>query len=399
MRMRRRLPSLLALFAIALLPTAQAVAAEPVGSASLAVSPGKWRTLDKRGIELAGGGGADSEGRRTRLQVNGGEIADNRAQISIGGALKFAAGEGKQHRVARLSGLRVELGPKSTLSAKLGKRRLVLFDLKPKSGPPAIDGAKKSAQLRGARLVWRGAAAKAIGKRLDANLPKGAFGNFTVLAATVLIGPPPQSGPISAAELPPLARPATAVNISAATVTWWVRSSWINYVASGAGTTAIEGAVPGAPIAESGHPCLDDAGGETKPRIYDYTFPFVNGWYDPPTGVTAIYGSGGVHFSFPGHGIDLSTRNPEIELNGAASRAIFRLRGSGATAYPDARAVMLDLNRNAAPVEGPPGTFAYAAPIRGSLTPDGLSVFGGFYQPPNNHGFGCFAVSFTVPGT
>ena len=157
--------------------------------------------------------------------------------------------------------------------------------------------------------------------------------------------------------------------------------------------------VPAAPSLENDHPCLDDAGGDPDPRVYSYTFPFAGGWFDKPSGLAAIYTGGGTHFSFPGHGIDLITRNPEIELNGTSSRAIFRLAGGGSTGYPNTRASILDLKLTAPPVEGPAGTYSFASPVKSYLTADGLSVFGGFYAPPNNHGFGCFSLSFNVPAS
>lgn len=388
---------LASLLTLALLSAALAGAAETAatGNTTLVVSAGKAKKLDKRGISFGGIQGALSDGRETRLQIVGGTVGATAAQLLHSGGLRLIAGEGRERRVVRLTGLQTVLGAESTLRGKLKGKERVLFELAPKPGALALDGLRGTASLGGANLFWDKAVARAISRRLGVDLPKGRFG--TVRSSAVARGvDTPVSGPISN-EPPLLARPATAVNLTGATVTWWVRSSWINYVATGAGTSAIEGAVPGAAIAESGHPCLDDSGGETVPRVYDFSFPLVSGWYDPPTGIAAIYGSGGVHFSFPGHGIELTARNPEIELNGASSRAIFRLKGSGSTAYPDARAALLDLHPIGAPVEGPPGTFTYvASSLRGSLTPDGLKVFGGFYSPPTNHGFGCFAVSFST---
>jgi hypothetical protein len=391
------LTALLASLLALVLGPATAAAAETAatGNTTLVVSPGKAKKLEKRGVSFSGIGGALSDGREIRLQIVGGTVGAGEARLVHSGGLRLLAGEGRERRVVRLTGLETVLGAESTLRGKLKGKERALFELKAKPGAPALDGLRGTASLGNTNLFWDRDAARAISKRLGVDLPKGRFGTVRS-SAVARAADTPVSGPISN-EPPLLARPATAVNISGATVTWWVRSSWINYVATGAGTSAIEGAVPGAAIAESGHPCLDDSGGETVPRVYDFTFPFVSGWYDPPTGTSAIYGSGGVHFSFPGHGIELTARNPEIELNGTASRAIFRLKGSGSTAYPDARAALLDLHPLGAPVESPPGTFTYAASsLRGSLTADGLKVFGGFYSPPSNHGFGCFAVSFST---
>ena len=41
-------------------------------------------------------------------------------------------------------------------------------------------------------------------------------------------------------------------------------------------------------------------------------------------------------------------------------------------------------------------TLTYSL-MRGTLTPDGVNVFAGFYPPPDNDEFGCVSVEFTVP--
>jgi hypothetical protein len=385
-------------------------AAEPVGSATLTVSAGTMKTLEQRSIRLSGVGGASGEGRRTRLQVTGGTIGDGVAQLSASGSLKLTVlegekpgvvgserGSGRKRRAVKLTGLRIELGlRRSTLSAKLGKHRRVIFDLEA-NGPPSIDAAKGAAQLRGARLVWRRAAARALDNRLDAHVPRGALGSFEVSVATVLSGGPgggiPQSGPISN-EPPLLARPAGAVDVTAATLAWHVRDSWIRYVNSQEAPQPLEGAVAEPAIAESSHPCPDRPSVTNPTLVYSYDFPFANGWYDAASGTAALYYGGGVRFSYPAHGIDVAARNPEIEINGGASRAIFRLRGQGETPYPDQRASLLSLVPST-PIQGSPGSFGFAAPIRGALTDDGQTVFAGFYPPPGN-GFGCFSISFST---
>ncbi|HET6999403.1 MAG TPA: HtaA domain-containing protein [Solirubrobacterales bacterium] len=384
---------LLVLLAISLWPTAQAVA-DPVGSGTLVVGAGKWRALEQRGIGLVGTGAADSEGRRTRLQVSGGTIATGSARLSAGGALRLSAGEGRSRRAVKLTALRVDLGPISTLSAKAGKKRQVLFDLRASTGGPQIDPARGAAQLRGADLVWRAGTAKALSKRLGVKVPRGKFGSFEIAVATVLADNPPQSGPISD-EPPLLARPASAVNITTATLAWHVRDSWIRYLNTQEAPQVFDGATAQAPIQENNHPCPNSPSGTNPTLVYSYDYPFANGWYDPASRTAALYYGGGVRFSFPSHGIDVAARNPEIEINGGASRAIFRLRGAAQTPYPDKRAALLSLPTSAPEPLGPPNTFGFAAPLRGTLTSDGQAVFAGFYPPPND-GFGCFSVSFSV---
>ncbi|HEV7771487.1 MAG TPA: HtaA domain-containing protein [Solirubrobacterales bacterium] len=376
---------------IALAVPASAGAAGPVGSASFVVSAGKWRTLDQRGIALGGAGAAESEGRRTRLQISGGTIGDGVARLTFAGSLKLVAGEGRQGGTVRLSGLRADLGPDSNFSAKLGKKRRVLFDLE--GGTLTTSAAKGSAQLQGARLVWRRGAAEAIGNRLGTDLPRGSFGLLDLSAATLLTEGPPKSGPIGN-EPPLLARPAGAVDVTTATLAWHVRDSWIRYVNTQEAPQPLEGAVPEPPIQESKHPCPNSPAGANPTLVYSYDFPFASGWYDPASGTASLYYRGGVRFSYPAHGIDVTARNPEIEINGATSRSIFRLRGAAETPYPDQRAALLSLP-SSTPIQGPPGGFSFPGPLRGTLTADGQTVFAGFYPPPND-GFGCFSISFST---
>ena len=376
---------------------ATAGAAEPTGNATLVISTAKARMLAERGITVEGARGAETRGRETRLQISGGAIGATVATLNTKGGLRFAAGDRRARRVTRLTDLVVELGSHSRLRAKLngGKRRAV-FELVPRPNGLTTDASKGVAQLQGARLVWRRAAARALSQHLGVKIPRGALGRIRVSAATILSTNPdsPKSGPLGD-EPPFLTRPASAIDVTSASLTWHVRDSWIRYVNTEMAPEATEGASAGIPISENNHPCPDRPAGTNPTLVYSYDFPFSNGWYDPTSGTAALYYLGGVRFSYPGHGIDLSARNPEIEINGGASRAIFRMRGSGETPYPDKRASLLGLATSGPPSEGPTSTFGFPSPVRGSLTSDGQAVFAGFYPPPNN-GFGCIDVSFTT---
>jgi hypothetical protein len=376
--------------ALVLVSAAPAGAAEPGGSANLVVAAGKWRTMAERGIWLGGSGAAESEGRRTRLSVRGGTIADASARLLNPGALELTAGSGRTKATVELTAMRIELGPKSWLSAKIGKQRRPVFDLA--RGTLSTNAASGAAKLEGARVSWRPATLRTLRKRLGAHLPGGTLGSLSLTAAT-LLAETPQSGPIAVAS-PLLPRPATAVNVTAATLAWHVRDSWVRYLNTEQAPQALEGAVPQAAIPESEHPCPDRPA-ETNPTlVYSFDFPFANGWYDPPSGSAALYYRGGVRFSYPSHGIEIVARSPEIEINGAASQAIFNLYGGGQTAYPEQRASLLRLAPST-PAQSGPGAFGFPGPLRGNLTADGQRVFAGFYPPPND-GFGCVSISFTT---
>lgn len=380
--------------ASALAAPATAGAAGPTGNTTLLLAKAKAELLDQRGISISGVGGADTTGRETRLQISGGAFGTAGTRLSHSGALRIASGSGRAERVVRLAAPRLDLTPRrSLLSAKLAGKRRAIFDLELKPGALAIDPTKGSLQLRRARLSWNRASRRAIAKRLGARLPRGVLGALRSSAATLGSEAEEQGSPNS--EPPLLARPASAIDVSGATLTWHVRDSWIRYSNSEAAPQAIEGATAQPAIPESSHPCPDRPAETAPTLVYSYSFPFANGWYDPPTGTTALYQSGGIRFSYPSRGIDLTMRNPEIEINGAASRVILRLRHNGG---PDPRVPFLSLAVSASPVESPANTFTYSAPVRGAISAEGRTAFGSFgsiYTPPND-GFGCFAISFTT---
>lgn len=395
MRRLSKIPVALLLLLILSAP-ATAGAEEPTGNATLALFKGKARQLAKQGVDFGGVGGAETVGRQTRLQISGGTIGEATAELRYDGALRLAAGKGRNRRVVRLGALRAEIGANSMLSATLngGKRRAV-FDLRHPASGLTIDASKGLAQLHGAKLVWRRSAVRTLNRRLGAHIRGGRLGKVRVSAATITLGNDvvtPQSGPLGD-EPPLLARPASAVDVSGGSLTWFVRDSWIRYINSEGAPEALDGATADAPIPEDSHPCPDRPAGTNPTLVYSYSFPFANGWYDPPSGTAALYYAGAVRFGYASRGIDLTARNPEIELNGGSSRAIFRLRGAASTPYPDKRAPLLSLALGGPPAEGPPSTFGFPAPLRGKLTADGQNVFAGFYPPPND-GFGCVSVSF-----
>jgi len=207
----------------------------------------------------------------------------------------------------------------------------------------------------------------------------------------------PQSGAISN-EPPLLARPAGAVDVTGVRVAWHPRDSWVRYSSSGVspgdGILTANGATG---TAAKASPCPDRPSTSDAELPYTIEFAPRASWYDPASGTAAIYGQGSVSFRWAGHGIDLTASDPEIEINGAASRAIFRFSGSGGTAYPNQRAVLTSLDLRGRPVASNGGRTLTYDLMRGVLTADGVNVFAGFYTPPDNDEFGCVSVSFTTP--
>ena len=109
-----------------------------------------------------------------------------------------------------------------------------------------------------------------------------------------------------------------------------MRESFIRYIATGEGTSASGGATADPPVLLPG---------ATTALSYDFRFPFANGWIDtganpssPADDTAALYFSGALRFLYSGHGIDLLTSGPEIEIAGGASRAIFSISEDGGAA-------------------------------------------------------------------
>jgi hypothetical protein len=216
-------------------------------------------------------------------------------------------------------------------------------------------------------------------------------------------GEVPRSEPVTG-EAPVLPRPLTAVTVENVSVKWYPRTSWIRYVATGEGTIAAGGAFT-VPSETSACPAqsASNEGAETAPsgQAFPYEIDFAAGssWYDPASGQAAINGIGSAGFRFKGHSINLTGSEPEVQINGAASQAVFRFSGSEGTPYPNQRVALLKLGMSGQPttsVSEGKTTYSYNL-MRGLLTADGEKVFAGFYTAPSNNGFGCVSASFTTP--
>ncbi|MBS1676103.1 MAG: HtaA domain-containing protein [Actinobacteria bacterium] len=208
----------------------------------------------------------------------------------------------------------------------------------------------------------------------------------------------PRSEPVTS-ESPPFARPLTAKTVESVSVKWYPRASWLGYVASGEGTVATGGA---SAVNSTVSPCPaqpgSGEGGGVSSGVslpYEIDFTAAESWFDPASGVAAINGTGSVSFLYKAHTINLTGSDPEIQINGSSSQAVFRFSGSEGTPYPNQRVALLKLNPSGQPTqEGNAYTYNL---MRGTLTPDGEKVLAGFYAAPTNNGFGCVSASFTVP--
>lgn len=210
----------------------------------------------------------------------------------------------------------------------------------------------------------------------------------------------PEIEPPPLKPLPPepekLARPASAVDVVAAQVTWCVRASWIRYIGNGAVSNGATHEQPFV-VNEADLPKVCDqkrAKVSSGPTAYKYFFTFKEGWYDAASETAALYFTGKVHFRYPERGIDLSFSDPEVEINGASSRTIFRIEGRDGTEIASHRTVFSTNGE-------PPPRLDTSDPtaIRSGEMPSFLAtgtsagVFSDFYVPPE-HDFGWISIEF-----
>jgi Htaa len=387
-----------AVAAAAVLPAA-ALGAQ--GSATLALDGPAAKALRASGVRFAPLGAATGGPRRVVFPLRAGLAGSATTLLSYRGGLSLTLGKSR----VRLRELSLLLGERSRVSARLDGRDIDLFRVR-RGGVRAIDPAAGSVELSGLSLKLTRAGARAISDGLGLErAARRRFGTLSAHAAGLTAaGDPvkkteetPAACPLpggpgpTPTEPPPVAtRPAGATDVTGASVAWHVRESFIRYIASGEGTSVSGGATADPPVLLPG---------ASMPLSYDFHFPFASGWHDsganpadPADDTAAVYFSGALRFQYSGHGIDLTTSSPEIEIAGADSRAIFAITDGGGAPTRQVL-VNLDLNRAAA-VSATGGTYTYER-VPGAIPPGAASsTFGGFYAPGTE--FGCFTVSLTA---
>ena len=380
--MRRLAAAIAGLAAVAAAGPATAGAA--VGTTVLELSGSASDELRDAGVSVqATGGGA----KRLRLPVTGGDVGTI-ARLDLGGTITFRAAQ-KRVRVHRLRGTLSEVG--SQINGSIGGTQFTILRLRgveigdydPLTGEVAVDGA-------GARLG--GTARSELQRRLGGARLPAKLGAARIDAQL-------EAAPSQQSEPPVLERPAGAVDIASAELTWRARESWVDYLhaAGDQGGSAVSGGATDGP-AEVIPP-------SSQARVYEFGFPFANGWFDPATGFAASNFMGTVNFHklIDPFQIDLDSSNPEIELTGESSRAVFTLNGRRNNAdQQNRRAVVVDLDPVAAPpsvTTAPDGSATYTYDRIPATVPEGPTAWpiASFYTPGS--AWGSVSISFTVPGT
>ena len=399
-----RIGTALALGAATAATAAAPAAAQGTGTTTIAPKGKAVKSLRSQGVKIGTFGPARARRGRLVLPVDGGLVGST-ATLNQNGGLRLTRRAGGKRRRVDLKRLQVRLGRRSEIVGYIGTSRFTIFSVKAPAARLSLSAANGSASLKSGRVSLTRRAGKAIKRKLKLRrMPLGAFGALSVDA---LVNPgsgpggggpgsgpgsggpgggdPPVSGPVGD-EPPYLARPAGAVDVTSASIDWHVRPSWIRYVPVN-NPFAGAGGAPATTTPECGEPS-DHTYGHSD--TYEFHFPFAHGWYHQPSGTAAVYFTGGVNFKFQAHGIDLDTKDPEIEVNGPSSRAIFRFDGRGETSPGNKRGVLVDLAPGTPSASGRSVTWDR---MPGAIPEDGgsQSVFAGFYLPRER--FGCVSLT------
>lgn len=332
------------------LSVAAALAVPAVASAdtTLTLNGPAAKSLRAKGVKIYQQLPARGIGSKIELPIVDGAIGTT-ATIEQQGQLRFKRGK----RKLILKSIQVVIGPGvQRLCAMHGKKRVTIFSIRNGASKPKVDADASTAKLSGGKLRFTPAAAKLLRTKL------GKGPNTTLSAGTIKVNAAIPLAPID------FVRPATAVDITSATITWHVKESFADYVRHGAGITASDGA--------------------TASSTSTYEFDFSTrpgGWWDSVSRTGDVFGQGTIRFN--GENFDIAIADPEIELNGAKSRVIFR--------FPDGkRKVLFGLAAT-----NPSSTPFSPAVIPGFVLEDeGADLFGSFYVPGQE--FGNVTVSFTT---
>lgn len=360
------------------------------GATGITLGGPGFRSLKARRIRVGASRGATLRRGKLRLPVRGGLVNDAAGVLDHRGRITFRARVHGRTRRAVFTSLRTHLGRSRYVSAKLGPTRIRLFKVVPARGRPLkLDASTGVISLKRGSIALTRAAARAIARRLRTRRPSARRLGRVGIEALVRKGGTP-TGTAPPADGSVLTRPASAVDLAGAAVEWHVRDTFIRYINSGEGTSVFEGATADPPTFDP--PC---GAAHSEPLVYTFRMPFASGWFDQASNTAAATFTGGVRFHYSAHGIDLRTRTPEIELNGARSRALFRTR-NGTEAERRGELVDLSAVTSVAPATSNGGKTVTYTLVPGKV-PQGAAgtVFAGFYQP--GEPFGCITFSFTRP--
>jgi hypothetical protein len=344
---RLALPGLL----IALLAAA-APAAD--GAALLRLDGPAMTQLRKAGVRVSAVAPARRSEHTVRLPARALAVEAGARYVPLDGGLRVAAGG----RSVNVSGLELQLTGFPSLSVRTGTRRLALLTLDRHSGGWTISDAAASVDGAAVRLTSAGAAL--LRRRLGrAAIRPGRLGRLSVEAA---------SAPAAPVAAVPAGAPPGARAVTAGTVRWAPRPSWLGYLRQGEGARA-EG-----------------------PASFDgtaYALPVTGGWYDPATQTASIHTSGVTTFRYSGHGIDIALGDWSYALGATTATAAAtvvrasHLADAGRSDLLGPQVVIAQIAPGANPVADGGAVTWSDLPL--ALAPGGATVFDA-YPPGSEQG-------------
>lgn len=390
----------IAIFAIVASSFLAAASAAPAADATkgdaVVVALGKpGQGLRLKGIKLTAISPATLKGGKLTLPVSDVTLPKfQQGQLVLRGGLKLKAGK----KSATIQGflLTVKSG-KISLTAKLGSARIEVLSA-PGGTQTKLDAGATSVTVGSAKLKLSKKAAAALRRSLSSRGFRASALGAISGGATAYFPPlvPTPGGPTETPWVAPpfTSRPATAVDVTSAPLTWWIRDSWVNYSVGTAAPQASEGAVPGPAVVDDvgGHRCPSDNPNPDRTNVYAFGLPFKDGWHDSASGTANLNFTGMVRFYYAGR-FDVSFGRAELVIKSTGTQMIMTVIDS---VYPNGqRNAMFNIDTGAPLFGGPFAVNGPASLLQARLTADGASgAFGGMYGV--NLPFGCIDIAYAV---
>lgn len=343
-----------------------------IGNAELTTKRSTWKKLNRAGLTQRYVAPAVWEGGAPLFPVNSSDGSKERVSVRLSGGFTVAGGRNRKVKVTLTRFVRQPTG-KAWIEGRSSSGLQRLFRVV----GTTVDrktGALSGATVSGGRTELLAGFARDLRKRTGLATRQGmGWGGF------YLDWTDPVVPDVTPPQVPPdFPRPVGATDLVGGTITWNVRQSWVQYVASGDPPSAIGAADPAPAVPVPGQP----------PLTYSFSFPFVSGWVagGPGPGLSAsAKGSGGVYFRYCGSqnvfkGINFTVTSPEVELDGTNSRLVFTVEGIDGTPFSRGRAVVVDLRPDLVSPETTGSATTWTG-IPGSVPAGSTGVFGGFYAP------------------
>jgi hypothetical protein len=387
--------------------TSPALAAGPTGQTTIDLKGPAAKALRSQQVKLSARKPAKAGPKRIVLPLGGASVSKSAAKLTHRGSVTLRRKTAGRTRAVTLTAWQTQVtGKRTTISAKLGGKRIALFTvtaaksrvkLTPASGASLTGGTVRlspagAKALRAKLALTRLPAAQVGAAKVVAKLPARSGGGTTAPTpggGTTTPPPTRQCQGFDSSQTPtasdPLARPASASGVASAPMAWYARDSWIRYMNTpDNGVRVADGATLG-PVENYPDPTDSYRDPRLSPRFaYSVNFQFdpAGSWYDATTNTGRFTYKGSVRFLWETHYIDLTFKDPEVELNGAASRLVFTVIGAACSNVPAKRVELFSLASQA-----PTGTAPYAFPsLRSTISAGGAALFAGQYFAGNEWG-------------